>query len=57
MIPCARMDCEDLATRGGLLVLQPNGMDASHAVYYACDEHPGILESAVETWPVTEELQ
>ena len=53
MILCSRVACEEAATRGGLLIFQPNGLTATHAVYYACDEHGGTLADAVETWQTT----
>ena len=52
MIFCEHIPCEAPAVRGGLLVVQPNGLTPTHAVYYACGDHGSILADAVDVWPV-----
>ena len=54
-IQCEFAGCENDATTGGIVVVQPNGLSSRHAAYYACDDHPRILAEAVETWPVRTE--
>lgn len=51
-IDCQHMPCPNAATTGGIVTVQPNGLTSSHATYYACDDHPGVLAKALETWPV-----
>lgn len=52
-IECGFAGCPNAATKGCLRIVQPNGLQATHGVYYACDDHPGILADAVDTWQVT----
>lgn len=51
-IKCTRPFCQEPATRGGVFTVQPNGMTPTHATYYACANHPELLDGALETWPV-----
>lgn len=52
-IECVRPFCQEPATTGGIFTVQPNGMAPTHVTYYACDDHPGLLDGALETWSVT----
>lgn len=53
LIECTRASCREPATTGGIFLVQPNGMNPTHATYYACEAHPELLDGALETWQVT----
>lgn len=52
-IECTQAFCREPAVRGGIFTVQPNGMSPTHATYYACTDHPELLDGALETWQVT----
>jgi hypothetical protein len=52
VIECGHASYWEPAVTGGIVVVQPNGLASSHAIYYACAAHPRVLGKALETWPV-----
>ncbi len=54
-IECVRPFCRKPATRGGIFTVQPNGMTPTHATYYACADHAGLLDGSLETWQVADD--